>query len=162
MNSLTKFDDWTFKHHHKWLDILRIFLGLILIAKGIAFIANSDQVILMITDVEQTFFSFVIAHYVIAGYLVGGIAITIGLITRVAVIFEIPSVLGSMIFVELHKNLFALNSELGYSLLILALLVFYFFYGSGTISFDYLIKQEEDVKAPRIFDGKNNRKILHR
>lgn len=105
MNSLTKFDDWTFKHHHKWLDILRIFLGLILIAKGIAFIANSDQVILMITDVEQTFFSFVIAHYVIAGYLVGGIAITIGLITRVAVIFEIPSVLGSMIFVELHKNL---------------------------------------------------------
>lgn len=141
MYSLRKIESWADHHHPKWIDFLRILLGLILIIKGIAFIGNKDEVILMIRTSSFEFLSIVIAHYVITAYLVGGFAVTLGFFTRFAVLFQIPAVIGAIIFIDIHKGLFALNSELVYSVLILFLLLFFLFYGSGNYSVDYYLRK---------------------
>ena len=145
MYSLRKVGSWADHHHPRWIDFLRILFGLLLIVKGVAFAANRDKVILMITSSSFEFLSFIIAHYVITAYLIGGIAVTIGFITRIAILFQIPAVIGAIIFIDIHRGLFALNSELGYSVLILFLLFFFLFYGSGNFSVDsYLNKSKEE------------------
>jgi putative oxidoreductase len=145
MYSLNKIESWADHHHPKWIDFLRILLGLILVIKGIAFIANKDEVILMVRYSVFEFLSFVIAHYVITAYLVGGLAVMLGFLTRFAILFQIPAVLGAIIFIDIHSELFALNSDLVYSILILFLLFFFLFYGSGNYSVDsYLRKVKEE------------------
>ena len=84
------------------------------------------------------------SQYVIAFDLAGGLFIAIGLLTRLIVLFQLPIVILSIIFIDYHQNLFALNSELGYLILILALVIFFLFYGSGPISVDnYISKRKE-------------------
>jgi uncharacterized membrane protein YphA (DoxX/SURF4 family) len=139
-----KIEHWTNQHHSNWLDYLRILLGIVLLIKGITFIANKEQVIQIISNNEFWVFHYIIAHYVIGGYIVCGTAIIIGLFTRLVVLFEIPALLGSIIFVDMHKGLLAINSELAYSIIILALLLFFLFYGSGKISVDYYIQMHKD------------------
>lgn len=137
--------NWADKYHPIWLDIIRILFGIVIFAKGIIFIVNQDEVINMIVQSTNEFLSFIIAHYVIASFIVGGIAITIGFFTRTACILQIPAVLGSLILVDYHKNLFALNSLFIYSLLILILLGFFGFFGAGTFSIDNYIKKKSEV-----------------
>jgi uncharacterized membrane protein YphA (DoxX/SURF4 family) len=144
MYSLHKIESWADQHHPKWIDFLRILLGLILIIKGIAFIWNKDEVFLMVHSSTMEFLSFIIAHYVITAYLVGGLAVTSGFLTRFAILFQIPAVLGAIIFIDIHKGLFALNSDLVYSILILFLLFFFLFYGSGNYSVDYYLKKARE------------------
>jgi uncharacterized membrane protein YphA (DoxX/SURF4 family) len=139
-----KIEQWTNQHHPKWVDYLRIFLGIILLIKGITFIANKEQVVQMISNNEFWIFHYLIAHYVIGGYIVCGTAIIIGLFTRLVVLFEIPALLGSIIFAGMHKGLLAINSESAYSVIILALLLFFLVYGSGKISVDYYIIMHKD------------------
>lgn len=139
-----KIDDWTNQHRPKWLDYLRILLGIVLLIKGISFIINKEQVMQMISSKEYWILHYIIAHYVIGGYIVCGASIIIGLFTRLVVIFEIPAMLGSIIFVDLHKGLMAINSELAYSVIILTFLLCFLFYGPGKISVDYYIQKHKD------------------
>jgi uncharacterized membrane protein YphA (DoxX/SURF4 family) len=131
-------------NHPKWLDLIRILLGLIILTKGVAFIFNKEEVINMIQFSTSEFLSFIIAHYVITSFLVGGIAIIIGFFTRIACVLQVPAVLGSIVLVDYHKNLFALNSLVGYSVLVLFLLLFYTFYGAGVFSIDNYLKKHSD------------------
>jgi len=108
-----KIEHWTNQHHTNWLDYLRILLGIVLLIKGITFIANKEQVIQIISNNEFWVFHYIIAHYVIGGYIVCGTAIIIGLFTRLVVLFEIPALLGSIIFVDMHKGLLAINFRIG-------------------------------------------------
>jgi putative oxidoreductase len=145
MYSLHKIGSWADHHHPKWIDFLRILLGLILIVKGIAFIGNRNEVIQMIRYSSFEFLSFIIAHYVITAYIIGGLAVTLGFLTRFAILFQIPAVVGAIVFIDIHHGLFTLNSELVYSVLILFLLFFFLFYGSGNYSVDcYLRKTKEE------------------
>jgi uncharacterized membrane protein YphA (DoxX/SURF4 family) len=137
-------EDWADRHHPKWIDYLRVILGIVLITKGVAYVINKEAVMEMFETSEYWVIYYGISHYVIGGSIACGIAIAAGLFTRVAVAFELPALLGSVIFIDMHKNLFALNSELLYSLLILALLLFYLFYGSGEISVDAYLDKHKD------------------
>jgi len=139
-----KIEHWADQHHPMWIEYVRITLGIVLIIKGISFIINKDEVIQMITSSDYWVVHYIIAHYVIGGYIVCGAALIIGLFTRIVVVFEIPALLGSIIFFDLHKNLFAINSEMAYSIIILALLLFFLFYGPGKISMDYYIQNHKD------------------
>jgi uncharacterized membrane protein YphA (DoxX/SURF4 family) len=144
MSTVIKIEQWADQHHPKWLEYLRIILGLILITKGIAYIVNKEQVINIIESSRYWVIHYAIAHYVIGGYIACGLAIALGLFTRIAVLFELPALFGSIIFLDLHKNLFALNSQVLYSVLIFAMLIFFLFYGPGNLSFDYYIRKHTD------------------
>ena len=145
MNTVVKLESWADRHHPKWIDILRVVLGIIFIIKGVALIEHREQVIMMMEKSNIDLFTFSLSsQYVIAFDLAGGLFIAIGLLTRLIVLFQLPIVILSIIFIDYHQNLFALNSELGYLVLIMALVIFFLFYGSGPISVDnYISKRKE-------------------
>lgn len=144
MSYIYKIEHWADQHHPKWLDYLRILLGIIFILKGIAFIVNKEQIMNNISQNQYWVVHYAIAHYVIGGYIVCGVAIIFGLFFRLAVLFEIPALLGAMFYVDMNKSIFALNSDTAYSVIILALLIFFFFYGPGKISLDYYLDTHKD------------------
>ena len=148
MNLTQKLDGWAYAHHPRWIDILRIALGLILFIKGLLFIANTATLVEMLKTSRFEWVSFALAHYIAFAHLVGGIMITIGLLTRLAVLVQIPILIGAIVFFNTRAGFFAVNSELPFSILVLALLVFFFFYGSGPSSADQaLVNERKEEKG---------------
>jgi putative oxidoreductase len=147
MNVLQKIEYWADHHHPIWLDTIRIFLGLLLVIKGVAFIINKEEVIqkLSSTSGMSEFVAFYVGHYVIVAFIVGGIFVTIGFITRWALLFQLPAIIGEIVMADFHRNFFALNSEFSYLILVFVLMIFFILYGSGKISFDHwLLKWKEE------------------
>lgn len=140
-----RIEDWADRHHPKWIDYLRMLLGIILIMKGITLVINREQVMLNMEMSHIDVFSFLVtSQYVLVFYIAGGLLVAIGLLTRVMVLFQIPIIIATIIFIDYHKGLFALNSELIFSVLILGLLIFYLVYGSGKMSIDYLLTKTKE------------------
>lgn len=145
MVALNKLESWAEQHHPKWLDLLRILLGAFILIKGLLFVDNRDVIVTMLKDTNIEFISIIVAHYVILAHIVGGIAITIGLLTRLFIIVQIPVLIGAIFYVNLPQGFSAVNSELGFAILVLFLLIFFLIYGSGTLSLDhYLSRQKEE------------------
>ncbi|PSL20321.1 DoxX family protein [Chitinophaga ginsengisoli] len=142
MNLLQRIDRWGERHHPRWLDGLRVLLGVFLFYKGVVFIQNID-VLKSVIDQSPwlTVMSFWLAHYIVFAHLLGGILIVFGLLTRVAILAQIPILLGAIFIVHtstgLHTTgLFNVHAETGLSILVLLLLVFFLVEGSGPMSFD--------------------------
>ncbi|MGA8263856.1 MAG: DoxX family protein [Ignavibacteriaceae bacterium] len=148
MNILQKIEYWADHHHPVWLDTIRIVLGLVLITKGVAFILNKQEVIQRLSSTSSgmsEFVAFYAGHYVIVAFIVGGLFVAIGFITRWTLLFQLPAIVGEIIMVDFHRNFFALNSELNYLILVFVLMIFFILYGSGKISFDHwLLKWKEE------------------
>ncbi|WP_432713352.1 DoxX family membrane protein [Pedobacter sp.] len=140
MNVINKVEHWGDLHRTKWLDIVRIALGLLIFFKGIALISNNDasQDLILQNNVFgfSGLMSSLVIHIVAFIHLVGGILIIIGLLTRFAVVIQIPVLLGAIFFVNLSKGFTMLNSELWLSVLVLLLLVLFWVVGSGPLSVD--------------------------
>ena len=141
MKVISNIETWADAHHPKWLDIVRMLLGIVLIVKGISFVGNTEIIVNMLAYSAVQFLSMAIAHYVITVHVVGGILITIGLITRIAVLFQIPILIGAIVFVNISSGFFAINSDLPFSILVLSLLIFFLIYGSGPWSADSYIQK---------------------
>ncbi len=142
MKLARKLDKWAYTHHPKWIDWLRIALGIIIFLKGFFFIRDTDQLIEIINQTRFLNHSFTIANYVALAHLVGGVLIAIGLLTRIAVAMQIPILLGAIIFINSKNGLMNFNSELPFSILVLVLLGFFFVYGSGPSSADEELNKE--------------------
>ncbi len=140
-----RIEAWADHHHPKWIDFLRILLGIVLLLKGIALVVNREQVLINMEVSNIDLFSFLVtSQYVLVFYIAGGILVAVGLLTRVIVLCQIPILIATIIFIDYHKGLFELNSGLIYSILILGLLIFYFIYGSGKFSIDNLLSKSKE------------------
>lgn len=144
MNFLKKIEAYGDAHHPKWLDVLRIILGLLLFGKGLMFIRDTVAIEQILANSKFPWFSFAIAHYVAFAHLVGGVLITLGLLTRIAALVNLPVLIGAVIYVNAAKGFFSVNSELELSIIVLFLLVFFLVYGSGPISVDKAVKKNEE------------------
>jgi uncharacterized membrane protein YphA (DoxX/SURF4 family) len=145
MNTVEKIEAWGDRHHPKWLDILRVLLGVVILAKGYYFISHTDGLQQMIANSQFGYVSFMLAHYIAFAHLIGGILIAVGLITRIAVLFQLPVLMGAVIFFNSHTGLFSENStELWLSLIILFLLCFFLVEGSGPWSIDEYMKRHPE------------------
>lgn len=136
MNMLKKMDDWAQSHHPKWLDLLRILLGVIIFIKGFFFIKNTDELLTIMNNSKFPWVSLALAHYVAFAHLVGGFLIAIGLLTRIAILFQLPILIGAVVFINSQHGFFSQNSELMFSVIVLFMLLFFLFYGSGPWSVD--------------------------
>jgi uncharacterized membrane protein YphA (DoxX/SURF4 family) len=137
MNLLQRIDRWGERHHPRWLDGIRVLLGVFLFYKGVVFIQNIDSLKAVIDESPWlTVMSFWLAHYIVFAHLLGGVLIVFGLLTRVAVLAQIPILLGAVFFVHTSTGLFNVHEGTGLSILVLLLLVFFLVEGSGPISFD--------------------------
>jgi uncharacterized membrane protein YphA (DoxX/SURF4 family) len=137
MNLLQRIDRWGERHHPRWLDGIRVLLGVFLFYKGVVFIQNIDVLKSVIDESPWlTVMSFWLAHYIVFAHLLGGLLIVFGLLTRVAILAQIPILLGAIFFVHTSTGLFNVHEGTGLSILVLLLLIFFLVEGSGPISFD--------------------------
>lgn len=145
MNKLQRLEDWGNHHHPKWLDLIRIALGVFLCYKGIDFLQNTSSLINIMKN-RAPFGSFVLillAHYVLFAHILGGILLVLGLFTRFACLIQIPILLGAIIFINSAKDeLRPYGDELFLSILVLLLLIYFLIVGNGP----WAIKIEEDKK----------------
>ncbi|TWW00320.1 DoxX family protein [Chitinophaga pinensis] len=142
MNLLQRIDRWGETHHPRWLDAIRVLLGVFLFYKGVVFIQNIDVLKAVINENPVlTVMSFWLAHYIVFAHLAGGVLIIFGLLTRVAILANIPVLIGAIFFVHTSTGLFSVHGEAGLSILVLLLLVFFLVEGSGPISFDEYMRR---------------------
>jgi len=138
MKVIRKIENWGNSHHPKMLDIIRMILGLFLLAKGIAFLNTAPFLRDIFIRTQAISLSpamiTVLINYVILIHMIGGVLIFLGLLTRVAALVQFPAVFGAVFFVNILNSFF--NSELWLSVLILALLVIFVIIGSGPLSLD--------------------------
>lgn len=147
MNIVQKVEHWGDMHHAKWLDAIRVILGLIILGKGIEFasqIGSQEGLFYPNLFGFSSLASMVILHIVALAHLMGGLLIVIGLLTRLAVVVQMPILLGAIFFVNLTKNFSFFNSELWLSIIVFMLLVLFWIVGSGTYSADNMIKTEQE------------------
>ena len=129
--------------HPRWLDLLRIALGLAIFIKGIFFIENSEALLEILKNSRISGWAFIVEHHVAFTYLVGGILIAIGLLTRIAIIFELPVFFGSLFGFIFNKGFFTVFSDFGFSLVVFCLLIFFLIFGPGPWSVDTRMKESK-------------------
>ncbi len=143
MTYAAKIERWADTHHPVWIDYVRIALGLFILYKGILFISNTEALMEISHSVDLAFFSIAMAHYVAFAHLVGGILIAMGLVTRLAIIFQLPILLFAVFFVNIRQGFLSVSNNLEFeiSLLVLILLIVFLIYGSGKFSVDEWMKK---------------------
>jgi len=119
--------------------LIRIFLGVALFIRGWMIITKPSSILDL--GVEQQDFMWValvgIAH------LLGGILLTVGFLTRLGALMQIPILFSATFFVYAHTKLMMGGQSFELASLVLFLLVVFFIYGSGPYSVkDYLEKKK--------------------
>jgi putative oxidoreductase len=143
MNSLQRLEHWGEAHHPRYLDILRVALGVFLCIKGIEFAGNSSLLpdLLSRQVPFSGFMLIILQHYIIFAHIAGGFMIATGLLTRLAAVAQIPIILGALIF--FNWSMMSHFSDFILALLILLLLVWFAVIGSGPWSLDRALDREE-------------------
>jgi uncharacterized membrane protein YphA (DoxX/SURF4 family) len=147
MNLLQRFEYWGDRHHPKWMDIVRIALGIFLCYKAIDVLNNmSDLISLMSRKTSFGSFTYILAgHYAVFAHLLGGILLIFGVLTRFACLIQIPVLLGAIFFVGSNGDMLRPYSELFLSILVLLLLIYFLIAGNGPWS----VKMNEEKKKER-------------
>lgn len=140
MNIIQRTTFWGNAHHPHWVDILRMTLGALLIAKGFYFISDTESIRRIITSTRFEPVAWAAVHYIVFCHLVGGFFIVIGLLTRAAVAFQLPILISAVFLVHIRNGLTFLNSELWVAILVLILLIVFLIIGSGKYSYDERLK----------------------
>ena len=146
MNLLQRLEYWGEHHHPRWMDIIRIALGIFLVYKGADFLNNMSNLIsLMTSNKYPTSFWFMLAgHYTVFAHIAGGICLALGAFTRMACLIQIPILLGAVFFVSTNEKMLRPYSELALTILVLLLLIYFLIAGNGP----WAIKIKEDKSKP--------------
>jgi len=141
--------DWRENHHDLGLDLIRVFLGVALFTRGALFFADQSTLIAFIRQQQIDWLVPLIGiHYIILAHLYGGILLTLGFLTRISAVIQIPILMGAVLTIHLEQGLFFGGQSLELSVLVLFLLIAIFVFGPGTLSLDYYIftyRKEEDA-----------------
>ena len=137
MQILHKLNKWANSHTNILFDVIRVGFGVFLFIKGIQFSTHSEYLVDIVAPNMTTMGTVFIVHYVAMAHLCGGIAIVLGMLTRITVIIQIPILIGAFVInfagEMIIENLFQ-------STIALLLAIFFVIYGSGKHSVDYNLK----------------------
>lgn len=136
-----KFVAWAESHRELWLDCIRIYVGLGLLARGLLLITNTSTgyfVDLLQHAGHPWLLTGTMLHYVMLAHFIGGALLTIGFLTRLAAIVQVPILAGAVFIVHRQDGLFAMGQSLEFSALVLFLLVVIAINGAGKYSLDYV------------------------
>ncbi|MFI0428988.1 DoxX family protein [Mariniflexile sp. HMF6888] len=140
METIKTLNKWANGHTYFPLDLLRVALGIFLFIKGISFMADSMMLLQLFKPMENMVGGMIVVHYVAPAHFIGGILIAFGLLTRWAIIAQLPILIGAILinFVgEMHAN------NLILAIVILLISAFFLLYGSGKHSLDYYFKMQQ-------------------
>jgi uncharacterized membrane protein YphA (DoxX/SURF4 family) len=160
-----RIENWTDTHHPAWLDLVRMGLGIFLVVKGFLFIKDIAALQQLLENVNIDWSSYWLAHLIAFTHIIGGFLITIGLLTRPAILFQIPILVGAVFFIWAGAHDSTVNpmvpggvlfvwssldnspmtSEWFISIIVLILLIVFWIFDSGPWSVDrYLQRYEEE------------------
>jgi putative oxidoreductase len=140
MKLFDKIDQWSGKHHPLGLDFLRVVLGFILLWKGIVFGQNQKDIQAFVDNGPFDFISLILVQYILMAHIAGGVLIILGLVTRTAVLFQLPILAGAVIFTPASPSMAFYSSEF-LAVVTLLLLIGFLFYGSGAFSADEYLRR---------------------
>jgi uncharacterized membrane protein YphA (DoxX/SURF4 family) len=138
---MQRFIAWADAHREYWLDCVRIYLGLGLLARGLLLITNTSTgyfVDLLQRSGQSWLTNGILLHYVMIAHFAGGLLLTIGFLTRIAALVQIPILFGAVFLVHRQDGLFALGQSLEFSALVLFLLCMFVVAGAGKLSLDHV------------------------
>lgn len=139
MNLLTKIQNWGDHHHPKWLDYVRIALGLTLVFNGISLAAHlHDFTVMMHNAMLGTAVTISLtAHFIILLHLLGGLLIALGSHTRAFCLLNIFAVIAAIFFVSMQHHIFEPYALIWFSAAILLGLVCFLIEGDGVLSIEH-------------------------
>jgi len=138
MTTLQHIRHWSATHHPRWLVIVRIGLGLFLLAKGINFMHDATHLDRLLygnasqANNETHWLPLIITW----ANLLGGFMLMIGLWTRLVALLQVPIRVGAIIFINSQRGGFEPGNELGLAILSLLLVIFFLIEGGGPLSLD--------------------------
>jgi putative oxidoreductase len=145
-NVIHKIEKWGDSHHPRFLDIIRVALGIFLLLKGLGFMENSAALKSLIESQPDIAVSsgwlMALVYYVTFVHLVGGALIVLGIMTRFSSLMQIPVVFGAVFFIDVFQSPF--NSDLLSSIAALILLVVFAVIGSGRWSLESYLESIGD------------------
>ncbi len=140
MGTVKSLNKWANAHTYYPLDLLRVALGVFLFIKGIEFMTNYEQMSEIARPFQGMPGGMIILHYVAPAHFVGGFLIVVGLLTRWAVLAQLPILLGAI----LTNFLGVMDlSNLILALIVFLACIFFALYGSGKHSADYYLKMQQ-------------------
>jgi putative oxidoreductase len=147
MNLVHKIETWGNKHHPVVLDPIRIALGVFLLFKGISFMNNTytihsilvNQNSMGLSDSTLMFFVYMVAFF----HLVGGIMITLGVLTRIAALVQIPIMIAAVIMSNSVQ--LPVNTETSIAIVVLILLAVFSVIGSGKLSIEKVMENQNTI-----------------
>lgn len=140
MGTIKTLNKWANGHSYLPLDLIRISLGVFLFIKGINFMGDSVMLMQLFKPMENLAGGMVIIHYVAPAHFLGGMLIAFGLLTRWAIIAQIPILIGAIAinFVGEMNNYNLMLASITF-----IICVFFLLYGSGKHSLDYYFKMQQ-------------------
>ncbi|MCW8980308.1 MULTISPECIES: DoxX family protein [Altibacter] len=140
MGTIKSLNKWANAHTYYPLDIVRVALGAFLFIKGINFMADAAMLVELFEPLEGYAGGMLAVHYVAPAHFIGGLLIAFGLLTRWAVIAQLPILIGAVLINflgEFNTGNFLLAS------IVLLVCIFFLFYGSGKHSVDKYLKMQQ-------------------
>jgi len=133
MNLIQRLEYWGDRHHPRWIDIVRIALGVFLCYKGADFLNNMSNLIGMMASNKypNSIWYILAGHYTVFAHIAGGICLALGVFTRMACLVQIPVLLGAVFFVSTNEEMLRPYSELLLTILVLLLLIYFLIAGNG-------------------------------
>lgn len=124
-------NEWLQSRLDVFLDVIRIYLGVGLVVKGIFFLLHPE----LLTGVAAGSAWAGMVPFVPYLHIVGGLLLTVGLLVRLAALLQLPVLAGAVFLVNLPRMDQLLGREgFEFSALVLFLLVVIFFRGAGRLS----------------------------
>lgn len=115
--------------------LVRMYLGVALFVRGVMLIADPSA-ITQLAGAQDVYMWY---SYIIGGHLIGGLMLTVGVLTRVAALIQVPILTGAVAFIHLDQGLLTVGQSLELATLVLFLLLIYLVFGSGPLSVDGLM-----------------------
>ena len=171
MEITQRIENWASLHYPAWFDFVRMGLGVFLFAKGFIVLSQIEAVQTFITNINVlngsniNWSAQLLVQFIAYIHIIGGLFLAVGFITRLAIFFQIPILLGAVFFTMPGIRMSAENNlaqggvnfvwseinlahnpvEWWTALITLILLISMFIIGSGPWSVDkYLEHYEEE------------------
>jgi len=148
MQELERLRRWLDAHRDLFLDLLRIYFGFALFAKGISFAKESNELFAVVQSADLGFGEAFIVRYVVLAHLAGGLFLALGILTRAAAAVQIPVIAGAIVFVHRKEGLFTPQMTLEFTILVLFLLMMFVAAGGGRLSADHWIFHRVPATPP--------------
>ena len=129
----------------RFVDALRVYVGLALVVRGVQFVSDPQLFDRLIEGGLLPFAPLALAHVVGVLHIGGGLLLACGLLTRIAAAAQIPAVAGAMLFVHLPQGVASTTQGLQLTAFVLFCLLVVVAHGPGPWSADHALEEQAEA-----------------